>query len=401
MPSGLCISEEGSPADVFLSGLKAEEKYRVAVELYRTTDMSITEISKVCGVSRSGFAVYIQRHHRDLMYARHEEPSGGDCNPRLRPCKGQRRSTADKYAAAIEACGSEAYMDLNVSQIACLYGLDGPALANQLRIHFPEVLSRRRAVRDGLGLDRNVNVGVRHQAMLMYAEAVAMLRDAGVSVREAAVTSGVSFSGLKQHMLYYHKELVGMRADSRRESAARVLELSDDDVAEVLRLCRESSMALDEMARMMGVGVAQLRRCVVEWHRKAAGERRRRDTADKYAEAVSMLESAECSTEAVARSLGLVPESLRLYVKGHEPELYRKKGMMRLPNGRMVLRRSYEKYAAALELYGATAESLRSIAGRLGLAVKSVSGFIRRNCPELIDEHNRLVAEARSKGPGR
>lgn len=59
-----------------------------------------------------------------------------------------------------------------------------------------------------------------------------------------------------------------------------------------------------------------------------------------------------------------------------------------------MLRRSYERYERAMELYGTTAESLRSIAARLGLPCNSVGGFIRRNFPELIDRHNSLVAAA-------
>ena len=66
-------------------------------------------------------------------------------------------------------------------------------------------------------------------------------------------------------------------------------------------------------------------------------------------------------------------------------------GMIELPNGRKVLRRSYRRYAAAIEAYETTAESLRSIAARLGLTYNSVAGFIRRNLPEAIERHNRLA----------
>ena len=46
-----------------------------------------------------------------------------------------------------------------------------------------------------------------------------------------------------------------------------------------------------------------------------------------------------------------------------------------------------EKYAEALRLYETTDEELKSIARRLGLNYNSLSGFIRRNFPELIERH--------------
>ncbi len=58
--------------------------------------------------------------------------------------------------------------------------------------------------------------------------------------------------------------------------------------------------------------------------------------------------------------------------------------MMRAPNGRSVSRRSMEKYAEALRQCETTDEELKSIARRLGLNYNSLSGFVRRNFPELI-----------------
>lgn len=52
--------------------------------------------------------------------------------------------------------------------------------------------------------------------------------------------------------------------------------------------------------------------------------------------------------------------------------------------GRWVSARSLEKYAEAVRLYETTREPLRAIARRLGLVYNSLSGFIRRNCPEAV-----------------
>ena len=96
-------------------------------------------------------------------------------------------------------------------------------------------------------------------------------------------------------------------------------------------------------------------------------------------------------TAEVAKEFGLHPETVREYVREHEPELAARLGMTRLADGRQVLARSMEKYGEAVRLYETTTEPLRSIADRLGLQYNSVGGFVRRSRPDAIEAHNRLV----------
>ena len=93
----------------------------------------------------------------------------------------------------------------------------------------------------------------------------------------------------------------------------------------------------------------------------------------------------------VAAEFGLHPEVFRYYLHKHEPELARQQGMMKTANGKIVSRRSEEKYAEAVRLYGTTTETLKSIAARLGLTYNSVGGYIRRNYPEVIARHQELL----------
>ena len=79
-------------------------------------------------------------------------------------------------------------------------------------------------------------------------------------------------------------------------------------------------------------------------------------------------------------------------MRAHEPELASRHGRMRTAKGRLVSSASREKYAEALRLYSTTAESLRSIASRLGLVYNSVGGYIRRNHPEAVALHASRVA---------
>lgn len=403
--------------------MSAEEKYHAALKLYRDTDRSITEISRECGVSRNGFASYIQRHHRDLMFARHGV-TGVAPDRKMRKPKGQNPSTHAKYKAAIEACDSEDYIHLNVSQIARLFRLDGTALSNQLKTHYPEILDRREKERLRRGIADNFLRGARKSAVDTYADAVELLRRSDKTIEEAAEACGISFSGLRQHILLYHKDLVALRRHRRKEGqrVPKIGHLSgngkvrrpDEEYAarfeKALDLYRSSTLPVKDICAATGTDMQAFKHHLRMWHKDLMFRRRgaelpagasdraslegvkRSDprAAEKYAGAIAELKGGKATVEATAKKYGFTPEVFRAYLKEHFPRLWREMGMTELPNGRRVLRRSYERYAAAIEAYETTAESLRSIAARLGLTYNSVAGFIRRNLPEAIEKHNRL-----------
>lgn len=404
--------------------MSADEKYRAALQLYRETDLSITEISRECGVSRGGFASYIQRHHRALMFARHGVEAGS-AEMRIRKPEGQLPSTHAKYKAAVEACDSEDYIHLNVSQVARLFHLDCTALNNQLKTHYPEILDRREKERLRRGVADNFLRGARKSAVETYAEAIELLRRSDKTIEEAADACRISFTGLRQHVLIYHKDIVEMRRDRRREGqlVPRVGRVSGNGqirrpdkkcigrFSRAVELYRTSTLPVKEICAATGTDMQAFKNHLRMWHKDLMFKRRgatlpegssdrallagvkRSDprTAAKYAGAIAELKAGKGTVEGTARKYGFIPEVFRAYLKEHCPELWRDMGMIELPNGRKVLRRSYGRYAAAIEAYETTAESLRSIAGRLGLTYNSVAGFIRRNLPEAIERHNRLA----------
>lgn len=265
----------------------AADKYREAINLYRTGHMSITEIARRCGVARAGLAAYIQRNHRDLMM--HRNGLTGDPSAKMRDTRGQRPETALKYREAIEAADSIRYLDLNISQIARLFHLGGTALANQLRAHYPEVIPRREALRRTLGIADNTHRGMRPDSSRAYAYAVQMLRDTDLTVREVADRCGVSFSGLRQHLLYYHRDLVASREQRRREAMSQPVIgrmsgngqrlLMDLRVASkyapAVALYRNTALSVPEIARRTGVNVNSLRHHLRTWYRQLMLERRR------------------------------------------------------------------------------------------------------------------------------
>ena len=112
----------------------------------------------------------------------------------------------------------------------------------------------------------------------------------------------------------------------------------------------------------------------------------------KYGAAVGSLKAAPRPIAHVAKEFGLQAEAFRQYLHKHEPELARQLATTRTTDGRRVTHGSREKYAEAVHLYRTTPEDLKSIARRLGLTYNSVGGYIRRNHPEVIEAHKRLLA---------
>lgn len=193
-------------------------RYREALALYASGGMTAARICKQCGVPETGFRSYLHKYHRDLLLARHgiSAPTIPDAaHMRLRGRRGQTPAARAKYRDAIAACDSMDYLEYNVSQIARCFGVTPTGLANQLRAHYPDILERREAERRRRGLADNQQRGVRPWCYERYAGAVELLRTKELTLSEVAERCGVSVGGLRQHVLFYHKDLVEQRSDLR------------------------------------------------------------------------------------------------------------------------------------------------------------------------------------------
>lgn len=86
---------------------------------------------------KNGLKGYISKYHRDLMLARNnifcDKESASKI--KLNQLRGQLPASRIKYKDAIEACRSMEYIELNVSQIARQFSLEGSNWGRQLRTH--------------------------------------------------------------------------------------------------------------------------------------------------------------------------------------------------------------------------------------------------------------------------
>lgn len=402
------------------------KKYREAVELYGSTTLSAREICNRCGVPLAGFQVYIGKYHRHLMLARY----GIDRTPeeaadiKMGQRRKQKPATREKYRAAIAACDSMDYIEYNISQIAREFGLEGTNLSRQLRTHYPDVIERREEARRRMGLNDNLPRGTRSYCKEQYAEAVKLLRaDRYITVQEVAERCNVSYSGLEQHLIFYHKELVENRIRIRKQAVnqKRKGKITGSGTphapkpetvalyAEALQLYRTTPMSVRKIAATANVPLRGLYNYLQEWHQDLICQRKGVDyeegkpvdwstvrkynpaTQAKYAEAIRKLKASDgkTTTTAIAAEFGLQPEAFRQYLKEHEPELHAAQGMVRTESGKAMSRRSMEKYAEAVHLYQTTSEPLNAIARRFQMDACAFRDFLKRHYPELVEQRKR------------
>lgn len=113
------------------------QKYDKAVALYAETNMPLKTIAMECHVSAGGLGSYLRRYWRELVLHRHRIPLEGE-NPYAVKIMSEGKPNVvshARYKKAIDACLSLEDIELNVSQIARKYGVEGTGLANFMRIH--------------------------------------------------------------------------------------------------------------------------------------------------------------------------------------------------------------------------------------------------------------------------
>lgn len=405
------------------------KKYEKAVNLYIDTDMSQKAIAEKCNVSLAGLGNYLRRYWREQVLIRHQISVDKVEPDKIKIIAAGKQSVKahEKYKDAIAACDSLTYIEFNISQIARKFGLNGTALANYMRIHYQETLVWREKVRYKLGINDNVHHGVRPECTLQYAEAVEMYRDSNKTIPEIAELCKVSESGLSQHLRFYHKDVLKQKKEERQNAQhkknknvgdlmgngriCRPTSEAAEKYEKALALYKNTSLTMKEIVSQTGVPADAFRFYVHKWHKDLVFERlgisedinentdlrkarkKMKTVAAKYEKAIESLRLNPRPVTVVAEKFGFNADVFRDYLHKHEPDLAKQQGMRITENGKYISLRAEEKYADAIELYNTTSESLRSIAKRFNINYNSLGGFVRRNRPDVIINHNNLIKD--------
>lgn len=402
-------------------------KYEEAVEMYADSKLPLCKIAVKCNVSLGGLGSYLRRYWRELILRRRGISYEGKDPKDIKIVSSGQPSIVSKakYAEAVEACKSLEYIDLNVSQVARKFNVNGTALANYMRLHYEEIPIWRENVRRMLGIGDNVHRGVRPECEEQYVLAVEMYKSTDKTIPEIAEICQVSIGGLSQHMRFYHKEVIRKRKAERKAAKKnRIIgkicgngqihcpqQKTVEKYREALVLYKNSNLIIKEIVRKTGVPLEGFRNYLRVWHRDLMLERRGgekvdckevyidlaktkcylKSTAAKYGAAIDSMKNNLRPVTQVAAEYGLNADTFRSYLWEHEPDLVSQCGMVKNENGKYTSRQAMEKYAEAVRLYETTTTNLKSIAERLGVVYNSLSGYIRRNCPDAKQKHEELV----------
>lgn len=402
-------------------------KYEEAVEMYADSKLPLCKIAVKCNVSLGGLGSYLRRYWRELILRRRGISYEGKDPKDIKIVSSGQPSIVSKakYAEAVEACKSLEYIDLNVSQVARKFNVNGTALANYMRLYYEEIPIWRENVRRMLGIGDNVHRGVRPECEEQYVLAVEMYKSTDKTILEIAEICQVSIGGLSQHMRFYHKEVIRKRKAERKAAKKnRIIgkicgngqihcpqQKTVEKYREALELYKNSNLIIKEIVRKTGVPLEGFRNYLRVWHRDLMLERRGgekvdckevyidlaktkcylKSTAAKYGAAIDSMKNNLRPVTQVAAEYGLNADTFRSYLWEHEPDLVSQCGMVKNENGKYTSRQAMEKYAEAVRLYETTTTNLKSIAERLGVVYNSLSGYIRRNCPDAKQKHEELV----------
>ena len=340
---------------------------------------------------------------------------------------GQHPKTEAVYRDAIMACQSIDNLEFTITDIARKYQLKPECLRNQLKRHFPEVFARREKMRDTLGYSRPGNRGLKKATVEKYADAIQTLRETHLTIREVAERCNVSYQGLQQHLLFYHKDIAESRLLYRTDALLKTVDRNDwkgsasptggvrgpkpETVAlyaQALELYRTTDLTIRQIAAQCNVPLQNLACYIRKWYREDMGKRRlkrlerRYDSHNngekkmdmsvqavawrRYAPVLEMLRQGASFHEAAIEAC-CTTNNLRNWVKANYPDLAKivmAANMVPLPEGTKCKRESWDYFKDAVKEYCETDTPLKHIAGSHGIRATSLRAFLVKHFPSAI-----------------
>lgn len=149
-------------------------KYAEALELFRHTGMTIKEIAATTEVSTTGFSGYLHQWHRGDKLIRRGYEWDGESEPDLQGTKHYLKSSAVKYAPAIESLRKN---PRHVAEVAAEFGFNPEVFRDYLKKHEPELAAAQGMTRKADGrLVKRSSVEKYDAAIQEYATSTEPLR---------------------------------------------------------------------------------------------------------------------------------------------------------------------------------------------------------------------------------
>ena len=414
------------------------EKYSPALELYRTTSLSLEEIALRTDVSLSGLRSYLHSWHKsDVVrrrgieeYFSEEDLRLIDSGERVVEAKRYSPSTAEKYAPAMKMIQGGA----SLSEAARCCGFpntdnlrwylrkhDSSLLAKAVaasRITLPEGTSCpveswnlfKDAVNDYVSTDEPLKsiarrYGLRHTSLRSFLgrnfpKAVALRREKETGKTEQRKADS---QARKEACEKRRKDRMGMTAAKYADSIA-AFATGEKPLAQVAEEFGLNKSALGTYVRTHYPGLVENRRKVrAERVAEAARQREAAQAAQrkewelrkaqcrlsvipKYEPAVAEYSEGNIGLKPLADKFGLCNVSLRNYIGTRYPELIRARA-------EAVQKELDAKYSVAVEEMLSSTDSIEVIARRNGLSRNALRNYIKQHRPHLMDIHKAAMGK--------
>lgn len=256
---------------------ETEEKYREAIELYRTTGLPVREICARTGVPFTAFRSFLHSCHRELMFARYgmevapEEAAA--TRLRKRSDKRERAKSGAKVRGALTGNGSrhepkagqtEKYREalrlyrdtaLTHRQIAEATGITVTGLRNHLRIWNRRLIVEHRGYecREGEAVDLSRTKQYLKSTAAKYAGAIACLKETGRPTAEVAREFGLHPETFREYVREHEPELAARLGMTRLADGRQVLARSMEKYGEAVRLYETTTEPLRSIADRLGL----------------------------------------------------------------------------------------------------------------------------------------------------
>lgn len=310
---------------------------------------TLAEVAHEFGHQPEAFRMMMKRHFPEVLAERERLRQLLGYSKKM--LHGLRECTRLKYEPALKLLRSS---DITIREAAEKTGVSLASL-QQYIIFYHKDLAAERLKRRAEALDKPRKFGMmtatgatshpRGDIDEFYAKAVELLTEhPELPVRQVAVQTGVSEHNLSCYMRRWHRDVLKMRQEWRRERTAK------------RQLERSINMSRTERAKK------------------------------KYGPALELIEQGMTYREA-AKESGINEERLQWWVRHNRPDIHeraRENRWVMMPDGTRIMRRSWLLFQEATFAFQTSDEPINRIAIRFGLKEKAFRRFLNEKFPTLV-----------------
>lgn len=399
------------------ASVPVHEKYREALRLFVSSNLSRVEICRRCGVTYGGFTSYLQRYHSRYLESGRQRRRNAFQMARMKSSRKKYRRSLRLYATT----------DLTYREICARTGVSVSGFGRFVRTYHRDLLARRnsfevsRREADVLRLRRN-GTGQSLRSHLKYAEAIAACgeeRYLAYNVSQIAHAFHVDANSLAGQLRTHYPEVLRMR---ERERLLRGLgdnlhrgarETSTECYSGAVELLRTGGLTIRQAAETCGVSASGLRMHLTQYHRDVVEQRAERRRAEprpsvgpketteaRYRESVELYRTTSLTAVEVASRTGVNVNSFRRYLsQWHRGLLLERRGVTEeeLASGasrpKPYLKSTAAKYAPAIRELRESGGTMSSVASAHGLDAENFRRYLREHEPDLAERCGRRQLE--------